>query len=230
MRSTEKGFTLIEMLVAMAIFATLIMTLMMGYHQGLMMWEKGQHLSRLWMDMEFRYRVLDTLFAQAVVSDDEYAKGRVAAYFIGDDSSLKFLSAAPVMDSVGRVRPVELQLLKLKSGLNLLRYKEGRLYSDQRRGIRWSDQWLVLLDGLREASFIYEAPENPMPDELMHLNLEKKDLRIYRNRPEWLNAYDTHELLQYPRRIKFQFTDVNKEKHTWVFRVPDMSDAWTMEE
>ncbi len=230
MRKSEKGFTLIEMLVAMAIFATLIVVLMMGYRQGLMMWDKGQHMSRAWLDMEFRYGLLDTMFAQAVVANDEFAKGQVAPYFIGDSTSLKLISAAPIMDNVGRVRPVQLQLLKQSGGLVALRYKEGLLYSDQRRGIRWSDQWVVLLEGLSDASFAYEAPENPMPDEIARLNLNQQDVIMYREQPEWLGSYNTHDMLLYPRRISFQFTDANSEKHKWVFRSPDIADAWTMEE
>jgi len=229
MRLSDKGFTLIEMLVAMAIFATLIVVLMMGYRQGLMMWDKGQQMSRAWLDMEFRYRLLDTLFAQAVVSNDEFSVRQVAPYFIGDSLSLKLLSAAPIMDNVGRVRPVQLQLLKRKNGLMSLRYQEGLLYSDQRRGIRWSKQWVVLLDGLSKAFFAYEAPENPMPDELSYMNLNKEELSMYRNQAEWLNSYQCHDMLLYPRRVSFQFTDANNEKHKWIFRSPDIADAWTME-
>ncbi|MBN4073526.1 prepilin-type N-terminal cleavage/methylation domain-containing protein [Mariprofundus ferrooxydans] len=230
MSSSEKGFTLIEMLVAMAIFASLIVVLMMGYRQGLMMWDKGQHVSREWLDMEFRYRLLDRLFAQAAAANDTISIDQVAPYFIADGLNLKLLSAAPIMDNVGRIKPVQLQLLKQQNSLMALRYQEGMLYSDQRRGIRWSDQWVVLLDGLTDASFAYEAPENPMPDELAHLNLNEQELKMYRDQPEWLALYDAHDLLLYPRRIAFQFTDANNEKHRWLFRPPDMADAWTMEE
>jgi len=227
-RRGEGGFTLIEMLVAMAIFAALIVVLMTGYRQGLLMWDKGQQISRSWLDMEFRYRLLDTLFAQAVVADDEYAKGLTAPYFVGEGSTVRLLSAAPLMDDYGRIRPVFLQLFSEQNGLLTLRYREGLLHSDQRRGMRWSDQWVVLLAGLKDASFRYEAPENPMPDELAAMNLNEQMLKMYRNKPQWLGAYQGHEQLLYPRRIGLDFTDGNDEKHQWYFRPPDSADAWTM--
>jgi len=218
------------MLVAMAIFSALIVVLMTGYRQGLMMWDKGQKMSRQWLDMEFRYRLLDTLFAQAVVADDEYATGYVAPYFVGKNTTLRLMSAAPLMDDVGRVRPVRLQLVHRPDGLLSLRYQEGLLHSDQRRGIRWSDQWVVLLDGLKRASFSYEAPANPMPDFLLGVKLGASEMKRYRDQAEWLSSFQSHKMLLYPSRVALYFTDANDEKHRWLFRPPDIPEAWTVEQ
>jgi len=228
--SGEKGFTLIEMLVAMAIFSALIMVLMTGYRQGLMMWDKGQQMSRSWLDMEFRYRLLDTLFAQAVVADDEFTRKQSAPYFDGDASTLRMLSAAPLMDNSGRIRPVMLQLTVRPDRRLDLRYQEGLLHSDQRRGIRWSGHWAVLLEGLSRASFSYELPENPLPDVLIGVQLSEAEQKAYRDKPEWLPSCQSRDLLVYPRRIVLRFTDSDDVAHQWFFRPPDTSDAWIMGE
>jgi len=227
-KSDEKGFTLIEMLIAMAIFAALIMVLMSGYRQGLMMWDKGQHMSRQWLALEFRYRLLDTLFAQAIVADDEFAAGYTAPCFSGGGATLMLLTAAPLMDHVGHVRPVRLQLVHRPGGTLSLRYQEGELYSDQKRGIRWGNQWIVLLKGLRQASFSYEAPANPLPEVLSKMNLGKQAMHRYRNQAEWLPSFQSHEMLLYPRRVALRFTDANDNRQRWLFRPPDISEAWIM--
>jgi len=227
-KGSARGFTLIEMLVAMAIFASLIVVLLMGYHQGLMMWDKGQHMSRRWLDLEFRYHLLDTMFAQAEVADDEFAKDVSAPFFNGDKDSMQLISSAPLMDDIGRIRPVMLQWSAREDGLLDLRYQEGKRHSDQRRGIRWSGQWVILLHAVSHVSFRYELPENPLPEALMGFRLSKQDRAMYRDHPEWKSSCQSRELLRYPRRVALYFTDANGVAHQWFFRPPDRSDAWIM--
>jgi len=223
-----EGFTLIEMLVALAIFSSLILVLMGGYRQGLLMWDKSQHASRSWLDLEFRYRLLDTLFAQAVVADDEYEKGLSAPLFHGDSHVMWLITAAPLMDDPGHVRPVKLQWFAERGGVFDLRYQEGARHSDQRRGIRWSNHWVTLLKAAGKVSFRYELPENPLPAALFGVRLSRQERAMYRDHPEWKSDCDSRQLLRYPRRIALRFTDASGRAHAWLFRPADRSDAWVM--
>ena len=224
-----RGFTLIEMLVAMAIFSALVAVLVLGYRQGLMLWEKGQQQTHRWLKLEFRYRLLDTLITQAVISDDEVSRGLFIPYFKGTKTSMQLISAAPLMDMPGHVRPVALQAVQADDGTWQLRYREGRRYSDPGRGLVWDGKWMVLLNGLRNISFRFEAPAFPLPPELDVHFLSVKERKRYRDTPQWLTAYDTHALWKYPRRVSIRFTDADGGRHAWMFTPPRWPDAWTME-
>ena len=54
----QAGFTLIEMVIALTLFASLIGLAMFGYSQGLSMWERASRQSAGWQAMEFRYDLL----------------------------------------------------------------------------------------------------------------------------------------------------------------------------
>jgi len=226
--SSARGFTLIEMLVAMAIFSTLIVVLMMGYHQGLMMWDKGQHMSRRWLDLEFRYRLLDTMFAQAEVADDACSPQVFAPYFYADAHHMRFISSAAVMGVPGQPRPVMLATIRDGAMGWSLRYREGARYGDQGRGIRWSKHWVPLLENLKDISFAFEAPEFHAPEGVNAAWLSKEEKQLYRDKPVWMHSYDTCRLRLYPRRVKISFTDDYGSLHQWSFSPPQGSDAWPM--
>jgi len=225
----KNGFTLIEMLVAMAIFSALIVVLMVGFRQGLMMWEKGEHQSREWLDYELRYRLLDTMFSQALISDNEYKKGFIAPFFKGTESSFRFISAAPIMDIPGRVKPVELESVQAINGRWSLRYREGFRYSDSTRGLRWRAETVNLLEGLQSINFSYEARAFPMPEYLSSNDLNEEEKLRYRDTTEWLNQFDSYKIWSYPIRVAVRFQDANGEAHEWLFVSPRFPDAWTME-
>ena len=230
MRQYQAGFTLIEMLVAMAIFTALISVLIVGFRQGLLMWEKGQQQSRIWQDYEFHYRLLDTLVSQAVISDSRSMKlGISLPYFYGTKTSVKFLSSAPVMDVSGRVRPVEIQAVQLEDGIWQLNYREGARYSDVGRGLRWSGEWVTLLSGLKSVLFSFQAPANPLPPELDARFMSNDERMFYRNSPEWMNQYDISKIWRFPQSIMINFVDKDDASHRWLFMPPRWPDAWTMD-
>jgi len=224
----QKGFTLIEMLVAMAIFTGLISVLMLGFQQGLLLWDKTQHQSHRWLKSEFRYGLLNPVFSQAIISTNQYQKGLYASYFIGTATNIKLISAAPIMDANGRVRPIEIKAVEKQHRWQLL-YREGNRYSDMDRGIVWNNEWVALLTDLEKITFFYLAPAFPMPEELDIRWLTKEEKIRYREKPTWLAEYDSKKHWLYPLQIAVEFTDGKGIAQQWLFTPPNSSDAWSME-
>lgn len=223
-----RGFTLIEMLVSIVIFVALMAILVLGYRQGLMLWDKGQHQSHAWLDDEFRYRLLDTMITEAVIADHEVARSIFAPYFEGSTTSMRFISKAPIMDLPGHVRPVALRSVQINDKSWQLQYREGGRFSDVSRGISWESDWIPLLTQLQSINYRFEAPAFPLPPELDPRLLSKKEKRLYRAHPQWMSTYDSHALWKYPRRISIHFTDAAGTIHAWLFSPSRWSDAWTM--
>jgi len=219
MRQQQEGFTLIEMLVAMAIFTALISVLMLGFRQGLLMWEKGQQQSHVWLDYEFRYKLLDSLISQAEVADNECAPHTFSPYFIGNKHVMQFISAAPVMDVPGRVRFVMLEANRQGNGAWVLRYREGR---DKSEG-----DWIVLLEGLQQLSFSFEVPARPLAGADTSWWSEE-DKQLYRDKAAWLFDYDACKLRLFPQRLLMSFIDGNGGEHQWIFIPPQLASAWSM--
>jgi prepilin-type N-terminal cleavage/methylation domain-containing protein len=224
----QKGFTLIEMLVAMAIFTSLISVLMLGFQQGLLLWDKTQQQSHRWLKSEFRYGLLSTVFSQAILADNQYKKGLYASYFIGTSTNIKLISAAPIMDANGRVRPIEIKAVKENKRWKLL-YREGARYSDIDRAISWSNNWVELLTELEEITFSYLAPAFPIPAELKMRWLNKEEKLRYREKPTWVAGYDSKKLWLYPLQISIDFTDGKGVAQQWLFTPPNSPAAWSME-
>jgi prepilin-type N-terminal cleavage/methylation domain-containing protein len=224
----DKGFTLIEMLVSMAIFTALITTLMLGFQQGLLLWDKSQKQSHDWLKNEFRYSLLSSLFSQAVIADNQYKQGLFASYFIGTATNIKFISAAPIMDINGKVHPIEIQAIQDKGTQWTLRYREGARYSDLDRGIKWGDQWINLLTELKIIKFTYLAPAFPLPEELDPRWLDDEEKLRYRDKPTWVAHYDSRQRWRYPVQIEIELVDNQDIKHQWLFTPPNASDAWSM--
>ncbi len=224
----QKGFTLIEMLVAMAIFSSLISVLMLGFQQGLLLWDKTQKQSHIWLKSEFRYGLLNTAFSQAITATNQYKKGRYASYFIGTATNIKFISAAPIMDVNGRIRPIEIKAVEENRKWQLL-YREGSRYSDIDRGIRWNKNWAKLLTGLEKITFSYLAPAFPLPAELDRRWLTKEEKLRYREKSTWIADYDSKQRWLYPLQIAIEFTDGKGLAQQWLLTPPNGSDAWSME-
>ncbi len=222
------GFTLVEMLIALAIFSLLVATLMMGFRQGVLLWEKSGRQQALWLRMEFAYRLLDSAMSQANRADQIVAEGKFAPWFKGERHRLKMVTAAPLLDVPGHTRPIELEIQRVHDTQWQLRYREGERYDNSGAAIRWPQQWAVLLDALQSADFSYEAPANPIPPHIRTAYLTPKTRARYRNRAQWLPRFDSATLMQYPEQMALHFIDGAGKEHRWLFTFPQGSDPWSM--
>lgn len=227
-RRRYKGFTLIEMLISLSIFAVLLSTLLWGFRQGLVAWEKSSKQERIVQRLLLRHNWLEQMLNQAVVADYMRYQEVYIPYFKGDRSGFSWITASPLLDAQGSIRPVAIKLQKTEQGYALY-YKEGDLHTDPGRGMRWSQPWVEFLGTIKEAKLSYEAPVFPLPSELRENELGRLEKLRYRNRPEWLESYDTRLLLLMPRRIRLRFVDIKNQEHNWSFTLPSASDVWGLE-
>ncbi len=219
LKPNREGFTLVEMLVSLAIFSLLITALLSGFYRGIAMWEQSVKKEQIWQSLLLRQQWLKTLFSQTLLGNySKSQEGVYVPYFQGTPSSMKLMTAAPLLDNPGQVKPIQLKFqAEPNSSDHTLYYLEGRLHSDPDRNLQWDNTWIPLLEHLKQGQFSYEAFAFPVPQLVDPNTLSKYAALRYRDQTEWLDNYDTQQLWLFPRRVKLTFTDAQNNPHEWQF-------------
>lgn len=152
-----RGFTLIEMMVALAIFSLLVSILLGGYSQGLSLWQRAIDKSSVWQSYQYRSLWISRLTRQLVFADYRTASGVSSDFFQGDALGFVALSSAPIMTAAGRPVPVEFKLQEnIELGYVQLLYREADKSNDPERGLGLENRpWIVLIDRINNAQFSY---------------------------------------------------------------------------
>ena len=228
MKRSASGFSLVEMLVALTIFSMLVSVLIVGYSQGLLLWEKGKRESFRWTSLENRHELLRRLFWGAIVADYQGEPGISYPHFVADQHGIEFMSRAPILELPGHVRPVRVLLQRNESGASIL-YEEAGRYQDLERGTEWNaNRQVGLLTDITNPTLRFLAPAFPLPPELAIAELSESERLRYRDEAEWLNWYNAAVLWRLPLQVEVGFIDDMGYQHSWMFQLPAESDAWSL--
>lgn len=157
-RNSARGYTLIEVIIATAIFSAMVLLATMALNQGLRQyqglmdkgvnfWEMARHF---WMNRSV------ASMTDYYVSDD---KGKWFPYFRGGNDMFSYVSLAPIAGDLPVV--VWITREKLEDGRYALIYRERPVHTQTRRNLE-SDyaletykkgQSLVVMDGLDDLKF-----------------------------------------------------------------------------
>ncbi|RJG42728.1 PulJ/GspJ family protein [Motilimonas pumila] len=220
----QKGFTLIEMLVALSIFSSVMGLALYAYEQGRSTWARSLARGADELRLIQREQWLRLTFEQSVAAPFRDTRTFSSfPYFYGNSRQVSFLSAAPIFQGPGKVAVVELKAEQRDKRWTL--YYREQLGADPQRGIYLSDvDWFPLLTDLNSVEFVYEADIH-MPFSGSLGDLEQNKRRYYRDRPDWINYFESNFEEGIPRRVMIRF--VNKEGllFEWFFSLARYSDV-----
>ena len=107
-RGGERGFTLLELLAAITVFALLAAILVGGFRFGTRVWEQAEGTSQQVLDIESAQALIRRLLAGALPFTAASEDGGVFVEFVGTTNTLSFVTVAPVQAFVGALHTVTL--------------------------------------------------------------------------------------------------------------------------
>ncbi|SIN79534.1 type II secretion system protein J [Salinivibrio sp. ES.052] len=217
------GFTLIEVLIALAVFSSVISLVMFGLDQGRLQWSKSTERANTYQELQLRKQWLSQLFNQANASMFKQGYGSETAFFYGDQKRVKFLSNAPIIDGPGSYATVELTVEE-KDNQKALLFQQWA-YTDPyltQTAEAQSSQSLVLLDNISDVQWQYYLSARTEPTSM--------EIRFggFRSRPEgfWSDQpYDADYEQVIPPMVRLSFR-WQGSAYQWQFYLPMKSEAY----
>ncbi|HFQ5416170.1 TPA: type II secretion system protein J [Vibrio vulnificus] len=221
--TSQQGFTLIEVLIALVVFSSVISLVVIGLEQARSQWERSHNRAEFSKSLSQRHQWLNQMFEQANGAPFQVEFGTTAPLFYGNEIAMRFISDAPIIGGPGAYATVELELVQQKASNQYQLVFRQWPNRDPFLGIPISAQpkdILVVLEGLEAAQFEYFLPPRTeaTPMEIRYQN--------FKTRPEgyWDEKYEANFEQRIPPQIRFSFS-LNNKKYQWVFNLPDRSLA-----
>ena len=160
-RRTSRGFTLLELLIALSVLALLVTLLYSGLRTGITTWDHTNEISQAVEDQRLVQNFLRASFQQAIPTNIE-SDGSVGSYFRGGGSEVEFPGVLPLHRAVGGVYILRFRTVGAGNSRRLL--FDYRLLRDLNSpGGEWQRS-KVLLDHISDLRIAYfGVPRKGMP-------------------------------------------------------------------
>ncbi len=112
----KKGFTLVEILIALAILAVIVTSTFVIFRSSAKSWQKGEKRSERYHNARIAIGKMSTEISQAVVSEDKLSK------FIGDNEEVGFVSFVSTAEGIFEL--VEIEYWLEENGRFLMRNED----------------------------------------------------------------------------------------------------------
>lgn len=208
--NSEHGFTLVEMLVVLAIFSTVVSLVMFGFEQGRSQWQRALNENNNIIRYHKQFSWLSSAFNQSVASNFSVGFSDSAPYFKGDSKKVSFLSESPILGGPGTYAWVEINQ-KLNDGGGLMLVYQETPNSDPYYGLYETNQTeaLTLFTDVEEYHWRYYV------DELAY-NANGGRVRVGRH---WVESIDSYNEAQMPVMAKLTVKLKNGQEYVWPFKV-----------
>ena len=197
----QSGFTLIEVLVALIIFSSVIGIVMAGLDQGRMLWQRAfDHADEQKM-LTQRHQWLQQMFDQAVVSNFQIGYGVATPYFIGTADTVRMITNAPIIGGPGTYATVELTTTRQQQAtLAFTQWPNKDTYYGIPSYFE-ADNQLTVLSGLKNVEWQYFLPprRQASTNELSQGNFTP------RLEGQWGDEFDARDERRLPPQVVLAF-------------------------
>lgn len=214
------GFTLIEVLVALIIFSSVIGIVMAGLDQGRMLWQRAFDQADEQKMLTQRHQWLQQMFDQAVMSNFQIGYGVATPYFIGTPDTVRMITNAPIIGGPGTYATVELTITQQQQATLAFTQWPNK---DPYYGIpsyRETNNQLTVLTGLQDVEWQYFLPPRRQPSS----NEISQGSFTPRLEGQWGDEFDALDERRLPPQIKLSFAYRN-ERYEWFFTLPTGNNA-----
>lgn len=223
---TLRGFTLIEVLVALAVFSSVVSIALFGLEQGRAQWFKSQSQNQATFYLFKRKQWLEQALTQANSAPFIVEYGVSAPHFFGTASQLDFLTNAPILSGPGTYAAARLRLVD-SEGKTALVFTQW-VNSDPYYGIpenETSTNTMILISGLENARWDYylEPRIEATPLEIRYNTFTP------RQEGKWASQFDARYELTLPQKVRLSF-QLNGKSYHWFFNLAPFSAATGQEE
>ena len=172
-KPVDRGFTLLELLVAITIFALMTVIVVGGFRFGARVWEQAEETSSQVTEIESAYALVRRLIAGALPIIAASEDGQVHVDFAGTTDAISFVAPAPAQAFVGALHTISLVRLPAASAaqgvglvLNVRPYvpneavprpRKSRLTRDR------LDKSVVLVDRAAAVDFLFFGGDDVDP-------------------------------------------------------------------
>lgn len=221
-----QGFTLIEVLVSLLIFSSVVSLIVFGLEQGRGQWLHAQQRAQQIKQLSLRQQWLDQLFSQSNAANFQIDYGSASAYFWGTAQQMRLLSDAPIISGPGTYAAIELVIIEQGQGKQALSFRQWP-NKDPYYGIPpFGDltQELILLNEINQAQWRYYLPARTEPS--------SQEIRlgnfVPRQEPMWANEYDAQNEQRIPSQVSLSF-HYQGQAYEWIFQLSQYSAASDIE-